>query len=275
MRLSTLACPAALAWLGCGGDLMQAQPISDGGSQADDGGSQADDGGSPGTTANDGGLDGTQDTAGTTMVGTTDGETSAPDPTTSASGSSSASDSSGASDSSSTGPIRSGCRSDEDCERPTAVCDTGSGDCVVCLPGDDTCGPGTYCDPDLLDCMPGCDDDTDCDDQVCDTATQSCVDCVEDRDCPAGVCDETSNACVTLGYDCLGNSDNCNDGEQCCGANECAGACMIACGSVDDCPPTMGCEHGWCFFPCDNDDNDCAAWPGYSCQHGGMFCEAD
>ncbi|MEX1368979.1 MAG: hypothetical protein AB1Z98_37985 [Nannocystaceae bacterium] len=51
---------------------------------------------------------------------------------------------------------------------------------------------------------------------------------------------------------------------------------MVPCSTEEDCPlPEMGCEHGYCLFPCDDDDADCAAWPGYTCQHQGLFCEAD
>ena len=63
-------------------------------------------------------------------------------------------------------------------------------------------------------------------------------------------------------------------GQECCTANDCLDTCMVPCSDVGDCPfGDMGCEHGYCFFPCDDDDADCAAWPGYSCEHGGTLCE--
>ncbi len=50
---------------------------------------------------------------------------------------------------------------------------------------------------------------------------------------------------------------------------------MVPCESVDECPlDTMGCHHGYCLYPCTSDE-DCAAWPNFTCQHGGMFCELD
>lgn len=189
---------------------------------------------------------------------------------------------------------------------------------MACLPGGEPCELGTYCDPAAFECVPGCDETSGCDGQVCDVAGHTCVDCLGDADCPRGVCDEpmhvcvgcvddddcdegaapacdtamhtcvecvnddhcpagvcTNNECVTIGYDCMGNSDNCNDGEQCCTVPQCGGDCMIPCNNPGQCPGSMGCEHGYCFFPCDDNDADCAAWPGYSCQHMGDFCEAD
>lgn len=62
-------------------------------------------------------------------------------------------------------------------------------------------------------------------------------------------------------------------GLECCKAKQCKDTCMIPCGSSDECPGDMGCQHGYCLFPCDDDDADCAAWPGYTCEHGGELCE--
>jgi hypothetical protein len=44
----------------------------------------------------------------------------------------------------------------------------------------------------------------------------------------------------------------------------------------DECPVDgMGCHHGYCLFPCDDNDEDegCEDWPGFECLHGGDFCE--
>lgn len=79
-----------------------------------------------------------------------------------------------------------------------------------------------------------------------------------------------------LGLPC-GEADACSDapGAECCTAEPCMGACMIPCESEAECPlDTMGCHHGYCLFPCVSDD-DCTAWPSFSCQHGGEFCELD
>ncbi len=74
-----------------------------------------------------------------------------------------------------------------------------------------------------------------------------------------------------LGGPCLGG-DVCNDGE-CCSAGQCADTCMVKCQNANQCPEAgMGCEHGYCLYPCNNNDDDCLQ-PGYTCQHGGLFCE--
>lgn len=64
-------------------------------------------------------------------------------------------------------------------------------------------------------------------------------------------------------------------GATCCTAAECAGTCMVECRSPRACPfDDMGCEHGYCLFPC-SEDVDCTPWPGATCQHGGQYCEVD
>ncbi len=80
-----------------------------------------------------------------------------------------------------------------------------------------------------------------------------------------------------LGMTCAGDGDCAeDDGQECCTANECSGLCMVPCSEVSDCPLVdMGCEHGYCLFPCDNNDKDCADWPGTVCDHGGTLCESD
>lgn len=325
-----LSFTAVVGLLACGDELQQAQPATESSSQGDDG--------SPGTTAGSV-VPGDTEAVGTGSGGGTSAATSdaTSDGTDSTPSTSTAALTSTSGDTTGRPPFH--CRSDADCAPPTAVCDMATGECVGCLPEGDTCEPGTWCDPELLVCVAGCDDTADCGDQVCDTKVHACVDCLVDRDCapsvcdvasnacveclddgdcPGGVCDTaisvcvgcldsgdcmeeatpvcdpgaqqcvecvsaadcptgvcTNNACVTIGFDCLGNSDNCNAGEQCCGAAQCQGDCMISCSTAANCPPMMGCEHGYCLFPCDNDNTDCAAWPGYTCQHTGSWCEAD
>ena len=63
---------------------------------------------------------------------------------------------------------------------------------------------------------------------------------------------------------------------ECCAAAQCLGTCMVPCRSVEECPfDEMACEHGYCLFPCEANDADCADWPGFTCQHGGTLCESD
>jgi hypothetical protein len=74
-----------------------------------------------------------------------------------------------------------------------------------------------------------------------------------------------------VGGPCLAN-DMCNAGE-CCTADQCIDSCMTPCGDASECPQSgMGCAHGYCFYPCNDDDDDCMQ-PDYTCQHGGRFCE--
>lgn len=81
-----------------------------------------------------------------------------------------------------------------------------------------------------------------------------------------------------LGQPC-GEGRECGElyiGAECCDAVQCADRCMVPCASVGECPfDGMGCEHGYCLFPCADNDADCAPWPGATCQHGGLFCEVD
>ena len=65
-------------------------------------------------------------------------------------------------------------------------------------------------------------------------------------------------------------------GQECCTADECVNTCMVPCIQASECPiEGMGCAHGYCLFPCADNDADCDEWPGYTCQHGGVLCEND
>ena len=79
-----------------------------------------------------------------------------------------------------------------------------------------------------------------------------------------------------LGLPCSLGDCSAVPGAECCQAAQCLETCMVPCMAVEDCPlAEMGCEHGYCLFPCSDDDADCAQWPGYTCQHMGMYCESD
>ncbi len=82
-----------------------------------------------------------------------------------------------------------------------------------------------------------------------------------------------------LGQACA-QSDGCDalgGGVECCEAAQCMGTCMVPCSDDEECPfAGMACHHDYCLFPCDETDDDCADWPGFTCQHGGRtFCEND
>jgi hypothetical protein len=75
--------------------------------------------------------------------------------------------------------------------------------------------------------------------QVCDPATNMCVDCLTNADCAGAffpLCDPGSNTCV----ECLGPSD-CTYDTPGCSAGFCGG-CMTAA----DCPPSNQCTQGSC-----------------------------
>ncbi len=64
-------------------------------------------------------------------------------------------------------------------------------------------------------------------------------------------------------------------GQECCTAEQCQDTCMVPCDNADECPVDgMGCEHGYCLFPC-SEDADCLDWPDYTCQHDDTYCELD
>jgi hypothetical protein len=199
--------------------------------------------------------------------------------------------------SSGTGGAAPECTTDADCAGNPAgkVCDTAKGDCVGCLPSNDTCPVGQYCDPTKNTCGVGCTDDTDCDpanDLFCDTAAHTCVGCVTDMNCPAGsIC--IAKTCVPgctdaqpcqLGFSCCSSVcfDLVNDPEHCGDCNNvCPEVTHAATSCVNGACGTGACDPGWAN--CDGDlangcehnelqDGPCACMPGttQSCYFGGM-----
>ena len=131
-----------------------------------------------------------------------------------------------------------GCTSNADCAGDLGgpVCDTGTGDCVICLPDGTGCGAGEFCDPTTGDCALGCATDDDCIPNGyphCDTVAEKCVLCLLDSECPAGtVC---SN-----------------------------GICEFGCNPAHDCPTGFSCCSGECF-DLDSDPNHCGACASSAC----------
>lgn len=78
-----------------------------------------------------------------------------------------------------------------------------------------------------------------------------------------------------LGMPCQNDGECATDDDQiCCTDNDCLGTCAVPCSVVEECPEEgMGCVHDHCFFECNGDDADCDAWPTYTCEHGGSYCE--
>ncbi len=96
-----------------------------------------------------------------------------------------------------------GCRNDDDCttdEEP--VCDLDGGSvCVECVEDGD-CGDAALptCDTDDNVCFAGCETNEDCerfaDTPVCDAGAGECVECLSRTDCDGDVCERATNSCV-------------------------------------------------------------------------------
>jgi hypothetical protein len=124
---------------------------------------------------------------------------------------------------------------------PSGICLPGTGECVACLPTNDTCPDGQYC-----------------------AANNSCVSgCKNDASCASGVCG--------AGHDCLSCLSDLECGEpHVCGANICAASC-----SVTQEGGTAGCSSGLtcCSLHCvdaTTDSQHCGAC-GTACI-AGQFC---
>lgn len=180
-----------------------------------------------------------------------------------------------------------GCKNDNDCGKdPTGpICDTGTGECVGCLPQEDKCLAGQYCNPTIKQCEVGCTDDTDCtqgSDQNCDVPTHKCVGCVTDTNCnPGSIC--ISDTCVPGCSD----SQPCQAGFSCCSStcydlsnNEGhCGDCTTICSKPAHAAPF--CENGACGMgACEGVWADCDKNPENGCewntlQDGPCTCTPD
>jgi hypothetical protein len=170
------------------------------------------------------------------------------------------------------------CTGDGDCDGDPhgALCDTTSGACVACLPANDTCAAGTYCNGATHTCQGGCKADTDCAGDPsgkthCAAAIHQCVHCVADADCgPGTICDASGGVCVA---GCTPSHD-CAAGQTCCGD-----ACrdltndLANCGTCDNaCPPLDNadgkCVGGMCTLQqCRPDFVDCNGDMSDGCEH--------
>lgn len=176
------------------------------------------------------------------------------------------------------GTAPSVCASNADCagNPKGGLCDTDSGECVKCLPTNDLCADGQYCDPATHTCATGCKDSTDCAGNpggavLCNPATHKCVNCVADNDCPAGqLCLASGNVCIP---GCSPTHD-CPTGQTCCGStcndlsndfSHC-GDCNTAC--TNPINGTAECKGGMCglkgclaaFADCNGDLVDGCEW---------------
>ncbi len=161
------------------------------------------------------------------------------------------------------------CKSTADCagKPATPVCDPATSTCVECLPSDDQCGAGLYCEG--TSCSLGCKDNTDCGSLTCDTTSHECTGCSTDPECPTGtVCDVPTKTCIAKcknQTDCPVNFDCCN--EKCenvaTSLNHC-GACDAACSPANG---TGACANGICSVAnCDTGFANCDTSPTNGCE---------
>lgn len=176
------------------------------------------------------------------------------------------------------------CTTDADCvDNPGGpICQTGTGLCVPCLPSNDVCPAGQYCESSTLHCVSGCTDDTDCAGLTphCRAVTHVCLECVVDGHCaPGEIC--SSGLCTTgcsAEQPCPDSADTCcgqachnlqNDPTHC-------GTCDTECALYPNAQTLCNsgnCEMGACapgFLDCDGDlSNGCEAdstqLPGGTC----------
>jgi len=173
------------------------------------------------------------------------------------------------------------CKANFECTSPGAkVCDTAAGKCVQCTKANDTACPATeHCDATTNTCVAGCKNDQGCkadgdagtDGAVaarrCDTAANTCVECLADVDCPAGS--------LCAGKVC---SAGCSETKACpVGQTCCTGACVDTKSNVDHCGAcsakcsimgaTAKCEAGACAIAsCDGLRGDCDKNPTNACE---------
>jgi hypothetical protein len=165
------------------------------------------------------------------------------------------------------------CVDDVDCDGATPMCKVSTGVCVQCLPEQDNCAFGLYCD-DGNTCVSGCNDDMGCPSgQNCDVSTHLCVDCLTDPDCAIGtVC--ANNSCVP-GCSAI---QPCATGQACCGTTcketlfdiQNCGSCGNACPDLPNAAEV--CYNGICGQgACDPGFVDCDSLvPG--CETAGTVC---
>ncbi|MDC0715955.1 choice-of-anchor L domain-containing protein [Nannocystis bainbridge] len=135
------------------------------------------------------------------------------------------------------------------------------------------CPMGQFCDPVSDQCIPGCNDDSDCNaPSKCDVGSNTCKGCLGDGDCPLGtVCDagECTPGCNDM--------QPCQDGLACC-SNTCLDLLVDvdncqACGNVCPVPPNAAatCAMGQCGLgACKAPWNDCDKDPANGCENQGQ-----
>jgi len=156
----------------------------------------------------------------------------------------------------------------DDPEKP--ICDANTLTCVACLPSNDVCGTGKYCNPSTNTCDGGCKDDSDCGSPlICDTTLHQCVTCLDDSQCDAG------SVCSPTGECQAGCSPTqpCQGGLTCCGTScvdletdvDHCNACDTPCGGLAN--ATVACVSGACTLDtCNPDFENCNLNPDDGCE---------
>ncbi|HMR06467.1 MAG TPA: hypothetical protein PKA88_11835, partial [Polyangiaceae bacterium] len=168
-----------------------------------------------------------------------------------------------------TGGGPSGCKSKSDCAASTStpVCDPSSSKCVECLPTDDVCPAGLYCEG--TSCSIGCKNNADCGTLTCDPTKHVCTGCSADPECPTGtVCDIPTQTCIAkcaTKADCPVSFDCCNEKCENIATNlSHCGACATACAPAHG---TGACANGICSVAaCDAGYANCDASPTNGCE---------
>ena len=148
------------------------------------------------------------------------------------------------------GMMMTGCKTDMDCsvDKTKPACDVPSGACVGCLPMNDTCPMGQWCNPGSQACEVGCTDASDCAmgaNLSCDVAKHKCVGCLADVDCMLGsIC--IAETCVPG----CNAQHACQAGLACCGS-----ICFDLQSDVNHCG---ACDNAACIVPA-NAEVVCAA----------------
>ncbi len=149
-----------------------------------------------------------------------------------------------------------------------------SGSSTGVVPCDEAmCPMGQFCDQQMNACAPGCNDDTDCQNQTkCDVLTNTCKGCLSDADCMLGTVCDPGGSCVPG----CSMKQPCQNGLACC-TDQCfdllvdlgnCGGCGVPCMGLPNANPL--CEGGVCKLGmCKAGWNDCDKDPNNGCEYPG------
>jgi hypothetical protein len=150
-----------------------------------------------------------------------------------------------------------GCLTDGDCGGATPRCDPGSERCVACLPTNDNCQAGQYCQVQngVSSCVPGCKGDSDCGSTDGGSGGDGGVAPGQMACCNHQCADVSQDAtnCGACGKQCSGSAGSC-----------CIGRCVDLSTDVDNCTACgNGCQFANAAASCLNGCVMGACQPGY------------